>query len=138
MTTVDISAVRTPKTGKSITDFKIPEKLRENDPELVMMVLETESMDDDERQYWFNLADVMRPEQIEKLRGILTREREKMAEIEKKYGPKKPELTPEEQAEKTVSMQQKRAKQQAELRAREEAHEESEDEDSILAELDNL
>ncbi len=138
-TTTDLATIRTPKTGKMLSDFQVPEKFIAEHSDLVAMVLLSESMNDGERQYWFSLTEVMNAEQIEKLRGILTREREKLAAIEKKYGPSKPTLTQEQIVERNNEMQQERAQKQAELRAREEAAmaEEGNDED-ILSELDNL
>jgi len=74
--------VKTP-SGKKLEDFKVPEELIKNDHHLINLILKTESMNDDERQYWFNLWEVMNHEQREKLRDILTRERQKLAEIGK-------------------------------------------------------
>ena len=85
----------TPKTksGKTANDFHIPPKLLQQDRDLVNLILGSESMDDDERQYWFNLYSMMNAEQVGKLRDILTREREKLAEIDARYGKKrKPQL----------------------------------------------
>jgi hypothetical protein len=95
-------------------------------------------MNDGERQYWFNLTEVMNAEQIKKLRGILTREKEKLAEIEAKYGPTKPTLTDAEIAERNQEIKQKRAQQQSELREREKAAESTENHDAILSDLDLL
>ncbi len=66
---MDLKNIKT-KTGKTIADFKIPEKFLA-DVELTTLVMKSESMDDGERQYWFNLYDVMSVEQIDKLRDIL-------------------------------------------------------------------
>ena len=134
----DLSTISTPKTGKKITDFQIPEKFITEQAELVEMLMTSESMNDEERQYWFNLAEVMNSEQVDKLRAILTRERTKLAEIEQKYGPKQPTLTSVEIAERNAEIQAKRARQKAELAAREAANEKVEDDKSILSELDNL
>lgn len=137
-TTTDLSAIRTPKTGKMLKDFEVPEKFLAEQKDLVGMILLSESMNDGERQYWFNLSEVMNAEQIEKLRGILTREREKLAEIEAKYGPTKPVLTDAEIAERNAKIEQERSQQQAALRAREAAAENKEDDESVLSEFDNL
>jgi hypothetical protein len=138
-TTTDLATIRTPKTGKMLQDFDVPEKFLTEHAELVAMVLRSESMNDGERQYWFSLTEVMNAEQVEKLRGILTREREKLTAIEEKYGPSKPTLTDAEVVERNIEMQAERAQQQAELREKEEAAnaKEGNDED-ILSELDNL
>lgn len=73
-----------------VVDYMIPEKfLREMTP-LIVLVLESKSMDTkEEKQSWFNLLPMMSPEQIGKLNDILTREKVKLAEIEKKYEEKK-------------------------------------------------
>ena len=137
-TTTDLNAIRTPKTGKMLKDFEVPEKFLNQYPELVAMILRSESMNDSERQYWFNLTEVMNTEQVEKLRGILTRERQKLAEIEAKYGPSQPTLTDAEIAERNQEIQKKREQQQAALRAKEAASEATENDDAILSELDSL
>lgn len=133
-TTTDVNVIRTPKTGKMLKDFEVPEKFLNQYPELVAMILRSESMNDGERQYWFNLTEVMNTEQVEKLRGILTREREKLAEIEAKYGPSQPKLTDAEVVERNQEIKQKREQQQAALREKEAVSEASEDDDAILSE----
>jgi len=132
--TTDLTTIHTPKTGKMLKDFEVPEKFLTEYPELVEMILLSESMNDGERQYWFNLSEVMNAEQTEKLRGILTRERSKLAEIEAKYGPTQPKLTDAEIAERNVEIQEERSQQQATLREREAAAEAQEDDEAILAE----
>ena len=137
---LDLTIIKT-KTGKKITDFRIPADLVERDKELVDLVMKSESMDDKERQYWFNLTEVMNKEQLEKLRGILTRERKKLAEIEAKYGRKKtPKLTPEQVKAKNAQMAAKQKEQAQRLAAREAQikAKESESEDDILSGLNEV
>jgi len=81
---MNLTDIRT-ASGKTIQDFTIPKALLENDVELVEMVLLSGSMNDGEKQYWFNLTEVMNPEQLQKLRDILLREKRKIAEIKAKY-----------------------------------------------------
>lgn len=135
---MDLTQIKTP-TGKAITDFRIPEKLMQNDPALVDLVMKSESMKDEERQYWFNLYEVMNTQQVEKLRDILTRERAKLAEIDAKYG-KKPQIDPVQAAKKAEEMAKKRAAEQAALKQREaEAQaKESQAEDLLMSELEGL
>jgi hypothetical protein len=74
-------------------NFSIPEKFLETMPDLITLVLRSRSMDKkEEKQSWFNLMPMMNEEQMEKLRGILTREKAKLAEIEQKYEQKKVEI----------------------------------------------
>ena len=135
---MDLTQIIT-KTGKTMKDFSIPESLVENDSELVELVLKSESMDDGERQYWFNLSEVMSEEQTEKLRGILTREQTKLAEIEEKYG-KKEVVDPAEAKKRALDRAKDRVEKQQTLKEKEAAHNEKEEaeQDAILAELDNL
>jgi hypothetical protein len=136
-TNVDVNALKTP-TGKAITDFEVPQSLIASDTQLIDLIMRSESMKDSERQYWFNLTEVMNGDQVEKLRGILVRERTKLAEIESKYGkqPAKPQLSAEEIRKRNEEMAQKRAAEQAALAAKEKAQE-SKVEETILSELDN-
>ena len=139
-TPIDLSALKT-KTGKTLADFTIPDDFLK-DAELTQLVMLSESMNDKERQYWFNLSEVMTPSQIEKLRGILTRERDKLAEIEAKYGPKKPKTPEEIAAEKAQALQmaEMRKTKQQEIKAQEKEQQEAEkfDEDDILSELEGV
>jgi len=121
----------------------IPEKFVQSDPELVELILISESMNDGEKQYWFNLTEVMNEEQTEKLRDILTRERDELDRIDKKYAQKAAAQSPEEEEasrEEAIAAGEKRAKARAELRAREDevTKEEQESADDILSELDEV
>jgi hypothetical protein len=71
----------------------------ENHPDAVILVLNSRSLSkDDEKQNWFNLVPMMNEEQINKLKDILIRERDKIAEIEEKYEKKKEEIREKYQA----------------------------------------
>jgi hypothetical protein len=54
-------------------------------PELIKLILATESMDDEERQYWFDIMPSMNDNQIDRLFNILETERKKLEELESKY-----------------------------------------------------
>ena len=45
--------------GTPIEQFKIDEKLIQSYPELIALIINTESMEDDERQYWFDIMPSM-------------------------------------------------------------------------------
>lgn len=64
---------------------QIPDDLKQKFPELIALILASESMNDEERQYWINILPVMTPEQIRNLQDILTNEREQLAAIDRKY-----------------------------------------------------
>ena len=78
---------------KVALDYNIPDDMMENNPDLVVLVLESKSINESkEKQSWFHLYSLMNQEQIDKLRDILTREKEKLAEIEAKYQAKQEEI----------------------------------------------
>ncbi len=73
--------------------FTIPIEFIEKLPGLVVLLLNSRSMNEAaEKQSWFNLLPLMTDEQIDKLNDILTREKQKLEEIEKKYEDKKLEI----------------------------------------------
>jgi len=117
--------------------YIVPKLVRETFPDLIKLVFETESMDEDEREYWLQILPIMSEEQIKKFRDILVNEKDQlkkldteyqsdMANLDKKYG--------KEFDEKEVK--QKRE----DLRAQEAEAEEKEKgaEDALLDQLDNL
>lgn len=70
--------------------FSIPDKFVQTLPDLVILILQSKSMDtQEEKQSWFTLFPMMNDEQIGKLRDILTREKQKLQEIDQKYAQKK-------------------------------------------------
>ena len=54
-------------------------------PKLIELLLATESMDDSERQYWFDILPSMNADQVLRLTDILETERRKLDDLEKKY-----------------------------------------------------
>ncbi len=73
--------------------FTIPIEFIEKMPGLVILLLNSRSMSEAaEKQSRFNLLPLMTDEQIAKLNDILTREKQKLEEIEQKYEEKKIEI----------------------------------------------
>ncbi len=134
---MDLTQIKT-SSGKTLADFHVSQNLLANDGELVELILRSDSMNDGERQYWFNLTEVMNGEQVEKLRGILMREKKKLAEIEEKYGSKN--VDPVEAKKRALESAKNRVEKQQTLRQKEAAHNEKEEteQDAILAEFDDL
>lgn len=65
--------------------FNILDEIQAQYPELVKLVLNTESMDNNEKQYWFDILPSMTDEQVDRLFDILETERRKLEELELKY-----------------------------------------------------
>jgi hypothetical protein len=95
MVTSVAAATGGPVTGKNAS-VTIPPELQKQFPELIDLILKSESMDDEERQYWINILSVMTPEQRENLRGILQSECDQLAAIDAKYQKEVCKLTSEE------------------------------------------
>lgn len=73
--------------------YSIPDDMLENNADLVVLVLESKSISEQkEKQSWFDLYSLMNQEQIDKLRDILSREKQKLAEIEARYQAKQEEI----------------------------------------------
>lgn len=65
--------------------YIIPKLVREAFPDLVKLIFETESMDEDEREYWLQIMPIMTEDQIKKFRDILVNEKEQLAKLDKDY-----------------------------------------------------
>ncbi len=115
--------------------FTIPDEFLTTMPDLIVLVLNSKSMDNaEEKQSWFNLLPMMNKEQIDKLRDILTREKQKLAEIEQKYEQKKDELR-DKYTQKREDMVY--TKKMDEIKKEEAIHEQKEDQeaDNLLTQL---
>ena len=94
MTNQDIISQKLPEHLHTIAlNYNIPDTMLENNADLVILVLESKSINEPkEKQSWFDLYSLMNQEQIDKLRDILTREKQKLAEIEARYQEKQDEI----------------------------------------------
>ncbi|MFA5351987.1 MAG: hypothetical protein WC304_01765 [Candidatus Gracilibacteria bacterium] len=72
-------------TKEDIEKFGIPEDFLQSKPALIEMILQTESMKEDEKRYWFQLLPIMSDEQIQKLEGILQNEKDQLEALDAKY-----------------------------------------------------
>jgi len=115
--------------------FTIPDEFLTTMPELIILILNSKSMDNpEEKQSWFNLLPMMNKDQIDKLRDILTREKNKLMEIEQKYELKKDELKTKYTQKREDMTYNKRMEQ---IKQEEAKHEEIEDKqaDNLLNQL---
>ncbi|MBD3327696.1 hypothetical protein GF340_00145 [Candidatus Peregrinibacteria bacterium] len=72
-------------TAKKAQKFKVPEIVRKKFPDLEDLIKTTESMNEDERDYWFQILPIMTEDQIRKFRDILISEKEQLAQLDKEY-----------------------------------------------------
>ncbi len=79
---VAMSSAQGPNPKKK---FSMPENVRKNFPDLAQLIEETESMNDDEREYWFQILPIMTDDQISKFRDILLNEKKQLQKLDKEY-----------------------------------------------------
>ncbi len=66
-------------------DYDIPETIKNFHPALVKLILQTDSMPNVERQYWFDILSSMSLSQKERLYSILESEQSKLVALERKF-----------------------------------------------------
>jgi hypothetical protein len=86
-------------------------------------------MDDEERQYWFDIMPSMTDEQIDRLFEILDTERKKLLELEKKYQEEIKQLNEKQ----LIEWQEFQAKKNREKIMKEESKTKQENPEDILA-----
>jgi len=118
------------------TTFYLSDEIQAKYPELIKLILNTESMDDDERQYWFDIMPSMTDSQIDRLYDILETERKKLEELEIKYQKEIKELN-EKHLLEWQEFQMKKAKEKMQEAKKNEKKEET-DPDDVLSMLDDI
>ncbi|MBN1494888.1 hypothetical protein JW911_04100 [Candidatus Peregrinibacteria bacterium] len=124
-------------TAAAAAKFNIPAVVKDHYPALIPLILETESMDDQERDYWFQMLPIMTDEQIDKLKEILLSEKEQLAKLDADYEAELKKIDEKhlqewkqfEQKQKTEEIQKKEAAAQVQ---------EQETEEELLNKLQNL
>ncbi len=114
-------------TPAASTGVNVPAETQAKFGDLVGLILGSESMNTEERQYWINILPIMTPEQITELQGILDNEKKQLAAIDQKYSA---EIKQMGQAELIQKTEQERTKQREERREAEGAHREVEEQNA--------
>lgn len=120
-----------------IAKFSISEKLIKEHPALVHLILQTESMKDEERKYWFQLLPTMTAVQVQKLQDILQNERDQLDALDTKYATEVAKLN-DQHLVKWKAVEARRKRKHREERERNDQVEEEKEEQSVLDELNNL
>ena len=69
----------------STSKVRIPPDTARTFAELIDLIMHSESMNDEERQYWVDILPAMTADQVTQLRDILQNERRQLAAIDEKY-----------------------------------------------------
>lgn len=115
----------------------IPPDILEKFEPLIELVKASESMNNEERQYWINILGIMTPEQIRNLEEILVNEKKQLAAIDQKYNK---EAAGASDASIILGMEQKiRSKtQERQRKEQEESMKEESQEADLLAQIQTL
>ncbi|MBI2638189.1 hypothetical protein HYW83_01225 [Candidatus Peregrinibacteria bacterium] len=117
--------------------FDIPDTVKQQYPDLIPLILQTESMNDDERQYWFQILPIMTDEQVGKLREILMNEKNQLSALDKEYEQELKRINDKHVSEwKEFEAKEKRKKLQTAETATEKT--EKEEEETLLKKLQGL
>lgn len=114
--------------------FYVSDEIQAEYPELIKLILATESMEDDERQYWFDIMPSMNDSQIDRLFNILETERKKLEELELKYQEEINSLNKKH----LIEWQEFQSKDNKRKIQEEESKDKDQDPDDVLAMLNSL
>jgi hypothetical protein len=114
--------------------FTVSDEILAKYDQLIKMILATESMDDDERQYWFDIMPSMTDIQVDRLYNILDTERKKLQELEVKYQEEIKDLNEQH----LIEWQEFQMKDSKKKIATAEAKDKTGDADDVLSMLDDL
>jgi septal ring factor EnvC (AmiA/AmiB activator) len=117
--------------------WNIPAAVMEKYPQLVELIKKTESMSDEEREYWFQILPIMTEDQVTRLRGILDEEKEQLQKLDAQYQDELSKLNKKHLEEWDSFEKQKEREARKAAEASHEA-EEQKAEENILAELENI
>ncbi|MCA9374292.1 MAG: hypothetical protein R3B71_01270 [Candidatus Gracilibacteria bacterium] len=109
--------------------YSVPQLVQEKFPDLIELVKNTESMDDDERDYWMQILPIMTEEQIAKFRDILVTEKQQLEKLDKEYEDELSRLNEKHMIEwKEFESKEKREERETQEKAAEQQEKESEEE----------
>jgi hypothetical protein len=117
--------------------YIVPKIIREKFSDLVKLIFETESMDQEEREYWLQIMPIMSEEQIVKFRDILVNEKKQLEQLDNKYESEMSTLNNKYVAEIDEAEMRKKMESLKKAEQAGEAGEVSE-EDALLEELKNI
>ncbi len=115
----------------------IPPDVQEKFGPILALIQGSESMNNEERQYWINILPIMTHEQLKNLEDILTSEKKQLAAIDAKYSKDNTQAangtSAESMEEKIKSRKEKRRQSE-----QEDLQQEQSKEEDILSQIQSL
>lgn len=69
----------------TVSTLNIPDDVQKQFSELIGLIKGSQSMNDEERQYWIDVLPIMNEDQLTNLNNILGNEKKQIAEADKQY-----------------------------------------------------
>ena len=115
----------------------VPDDIQKKFPDLLKLIKGSESMNDEERQYWINILPIMTPEQIQNLHDILDNEKKQLAAIDAKY---QSEIQKIGQTEVSKQAEEDRRKKRQDRASKEATHQQQESQhaEDVLKQIDQI
>jgi|SRR3989344_340531 len=115
------------------TSITVPDELKKQFPDLIALILGSESMSDEERQYWINILPAMTPDQRKNLQDILKNEKDQLAAIDAKYTKEMEQAGSVRAAEEVATDRKNKREQRGEAEGGAEAEEKRKEEEILKA-----
>lgn len=96
---MDPNTQQDPQGTQGDAKYSIPDAVLEKYGDLVELIKKTESMSEEEREYWFQILPIMTEEQVTRLRKILEEESKQLAQLDQEYQSELSELNKKHLAE---------------------------------------
>lgn len=116
------------------TGIQIPADTQQKFSAIIAMIIGSESMNMEERQYWINILPVMTPEQLKNLKDILESEKKQLADIDAKYSKDAKSINATVAVE-VIESKMRTRKQEREQKETKESEQEEIRESDILAQI---
>jgi hypothetical protein len=117
--------------------YNIPDTVKRKYPELVEMIKKTESMSDEERDYWFQILPIMTDDQVKRLRDILEEEAAQLAKLDEQYQDELSRLN-KKHLEEWDDFERRQKREELEAKEAEAEAEEAAAEEDLLGALDDV
>lgn len=132
-------AAATPVTTASASgkQYIVPQVVSDKYPELVELIKKTESMSDDERNYWFQILPIMTEEQVTRLKGILQEESSQLSKLDDQYQDQLSKLN-QKHLEEWNTFQHKQERVQLQKAEQAEQAKEAQTEEQLLQQLSQV
>lgn len=119
-----MSDEQTQGTGSSSSSadestLNIPDEIRSKFPDFIELILHSESMDAEERQYWIDILPVMDEEQLKQLRDILENEKAQLSALDEQYASKMTKLSEKRSISQMTDDRKKKLNERSEVEEKE-------------------